>query len=72
MHVFLALAVWVGIHQCLSGLLLRKWACAALVLSFPQILPLILTPLTIAILQIFVSAHLLQFGLVLSANERAT
>jgi hypothetical protein len=29
---------WVGIHQCLSGLLLRKWACATLVLSFPQIL----------------------------------
>ncbi len=29
----------VGIHQCLSGLLLHKWACATLVLSFPQILP---------------------------------
>jgi hypothetical protein len=28
-----------GIHQCLSGLLLRKWACAILVLPFPQILP---------------------------------
>jgi hypothetical protein len=31
--------VRVGIHQCLSGLLLRKWACATLVLSFSQILP---------------------------------
>jgi hypothetical protein len=29
----------VGIHQCLSGLLLCKWACATLVLSFPQIIP---------------------------------
>jgi hypothetical protein len=33
---------------------------------------LILTPLTIAILQILVRTHLPQFGLVLSANERAT
>jgi hypothetical protein len=33
------LGPWVGIHQCLSGLLLRKWACATLVLSFLQILP---------------------------------
>jgi hypothetical protein len=37
-----------------------------------KLFPSILTPLTIAIHQIFVSAHLPQFGLVLSANERAT
>jgi hypothetical protein len=68
-----------GIHQYLSGMHLSKCECSTQVLPspsnsfpFPLLSSLLSGTLTIAIQQMFVSALLPQFGLVLSANYGTT